>query len=145
MFVIARIVKFENHKDLNSNIEFQEFVTLKPEEEATFGRSRSCTVRIPDDFASSTHCKVVFTGSEFLVKDLNSKNGTKINGLKIDGTTKLYIKDTIVIGETFIHIDEDRSSSDAIKALVRPDDGAIDANVLKRYKDMTGSIDNEQG
>ncbi len=137
MFVTIRIVKFENHKDLSSPIEFQEFVTLSKGEEASFGRSRSCTTRVPDDFTSSVHCKVKFTGSELLIKDLESKNGTKINGLKIGEITRLFIQDMIVIGETFLHIDEDRSSSDAVKVLIRPDDGSINAKFIKDYQQMT--------
>ena len=139
MFVILRFVKFENPKDFSSHVEFQEFMTIKSGEEAVIGRSRSCSTRIPDDFSSSAHAKFEFTGKKLYIKDLKSKNGTKVNGIKIEANTELYIKDIVVVGTTFIHIDEDRSSSEAIRNLVRPDDGSIDARVLREYQDVTAT------
>lgn len=143
MFVILRLVKFENPKDLSSQIEFQEFITLKPNEAATIGRSRSCTARIPDDFCSSEHTKIKFTGDEVFVSDMKSKNGTKVNGIKIEEKTQVFIKDIIVLGSTFVHIDEDKSPKETVDALTRPNDGTIAIKILKEYQEMTSTKVND--
>jgi len=50
----------------------------------TIGRSRRCTLRLPDDpTVSRQHCVLESTGSAVLVRDLGSKNGTYLNGENI--------------------------------------------------------------
>lgn len=137
MFVILRLVKFTDPKDFNSEIDFQEFITLKPEGEAIIGRSRSCMARLPDDYCSSEHCEIYFSGNELFIKDLKSKNGTKVNGIKIDEKIQIYIKDIIVLGSTFIHIDEDRSPKNVVAKLKRPEDGTIAIKLMKDYQEIT--------
>ena len=52
-------------------------------EKSTVGRVADNTLEIPEPSISSHHCELVLKGSEVLVKDLNSTNGTFINGEKI--------------------------------------------------------------
>lgn len=44
------------------------------------GRSSDNHFQIPDPSVSSAHCEVVFSDAGFLVRDLNSTNGTFIDG-----------------------------------------------------------------
>jgi len=49
----------------------------------TVGRVEDNTFQIADPSVSSHHCEVHLQGGEFLIRDLNSTNGSFINGEKI--------------------------------------------------------------
>jgi pSer/pThr/pTyr-binding forkhead associated (FHA) protein len=52
-------------------------------ERTTIGRVEDNAFQIAEPSVSSRHCEILLQGSEVLVKDLNSTNGTFINGEKI--------------------------------------------------------------
>jgi pSer/pThr/pTyr-binding forkhead associated (FHA) protein len=52
----------------------------------TIGRVEDNTFQIADQSVSSHHCEVHLRGSEILIRDLNSTNGTFINNEKISET-----------------------------------------------------------
>lgn len=52
-------------------------------EKTTIGRLEDNSFHIPEQSISSHHCEVLLKGADVLVKDLNSTNGTFINGEKI--------------------------------------------------------------
>jgi hypothetical protein len=52
-------------------------------EKTTIGRVEDNTFQIAEPSVSSHHCEVLLRGSEVVVKDLNSTNGTFINDEKI--------------------------------------------------------------
>jgi two-component system, cell cycle response regulator len=47
------------------------------------GRSRSADVRVADEGVSRNHCRVTRIGSKVIVEDLDSRNGTVVNGTKV--------------------------------------------------------------
>jgi pSer/pThr/pTyr-binding forkhead associated (FHA) protein len=52
-------------------------------DKTTIGRVEDNTFQITEPSVSSHHCEVVLQGKEVVVKDLNSTNGTFINGEKV--------------------------------------------------------------
>ena len=52
-------------------------------DKTTIGRVEDNTFQIAEPSVSSHHCEVVLRGTEVLVRDLNSTNGTYINGEKV--------------------------------------------------------------
>src|SRR5436309_3365617 len=52
-------------------------------EKTTVGRLDDNTFQIAEPSVSSHHCEVIQRGNDIVVKDLNSTNGTFINGEKI--------------------------------------------------------------
>jgi pSer/pThr/pTyr-binding forkhead associated (FHA) protein len=52
-------------------------------EKTTIGRLEDNSFQIPEQSVSSHHCEVLLKGNDVVVKDLNSTNGTFINGEKI--------------------------------------------------------------
>jgi pSer/pThr/pTyr-binding forkhead associated (FHA) protein len=52
-------------------------------ERTTIGRVEDNAFQIAEPSVSSRHCEILLRGSEVFVKDLNSTNGTFINGEKI--------------------------------------------------------------
>src|SRR5712675_2314039 len=52
----------------------------------TIGRVEDNTFQIPEPSVSSHHCEVLLRGSDIVVRDLESTNGTFINGEKVTET-----------------------------------------------------------
>src|SRR6266478_1328356 len=52
-------------------------------DKTTIGRVEDNTFQIAEPSVSSHHCELVLRGNDVLVKDLNSTNGTFINGEKV--------------------------------------------------------------
>jgi pSer/pThr/pTyr-binding forkhead associated (FHA) protein len=55
-----------------------------PEETTSVGRIAENQLHIPDDSASSRHAEILFENANFYVRDLDSTNGTFINGSKTE-------------------------------------------------------------
>src|SRR5438270_13254282 len=52
-------------------------------DKTTIGRVEDNTFQIAEPSVSSHHCEVLLRGSDIVIKDLNSTNGSYINGEKI--------------------------------------------------------------
>lgn len=63
------------------------------------GRSDNNDVAIKDDVVSRSHAQIKMEGNKFVLYDLGSHNGTKVNGVKTS-QTELNDGDTIEIGAT---------------------------------------------
>jgi hypothetical protein len=65
------------------------------------GRSRSCDIRIPDVNVSRRHAELRQEGATYWVVDLDSTNGTMVNGEPVD-RERVHDGDTITLGSTEI-------------------------------------------
>ena len=65
---------------------------------ATLGRSREADVVIDDANVSRRHAEVRPSGGSWIVRDLGSTNGVKVNGRRIDGPRSLKPGDVIELG-----------------------------------------------
>lgn len=72
-------------------------VDLKDTDRATIGRDESCAVYIDADKVSRRHAELQRQGDAFLLKDLNSTNGTWMQGEKVD-ERRLQDGDLLSIG-----------------------------------------------
>jgi S1-C subfamily serine protease len=74
-------------------------------ETTVYGRSDSVDFTIASDVVSARHCELTVTGDSYQLKDLDSSNGTFINGERISDAT-LKPGDTVHMGTTaFVLID----------------------------------------
>lgn len=64
----------------------------------TVGRLPHNNIVIPDSFVSSKHARFLERNGLYFIEDLQSTNGTFINGEKVDGITLLRNGDQISIG-----------------------------------------------
>ncbi|HAM73172.1 MAG TPA: hypothetical protein DCM86_16165 [Verrucomicrobiales bacterium] len=55
------------------------------QEKTSIGRSKENRLVIRDDSVSSKHCEILANGPEIIVRDLGSRNGTFIDGVRING------------------------------------------------------------
>jgi len=66
----------------------------------SIGRSRDSDVQIEDRYASSIHARVFSREGRFFVEDMNSTNGTLLNGATLKGEAELIDGDNVQIGDT---------------------------------------------
>jgi hypothetical protein len=71
----------------------------------TIGRLADCTVALNDANVSRRHAEIRTNGSTFVVVDLGSTNGTKVNGTRITGEQQLADADIISFGGTHIRFE----------------------------------------
>jgi hypothetical protein len=66
----------------------------------SIGRTTDADVRIEDRFASSIHARLYSRGASYYVEDMNSTNGTYLNGAVLEGEAELSDLDEVRIGDT---------------------------------------------
>lgn len=83
--------------NLRRELPFKVYESYSIQEDTVIGRSKRCSVFIPDPYLSKQHARIFFKDAEFYVEDLKSTNGTFVNGRKI-GVRPVKIKDSDKIG-----------------------------------------------
>ena len=66
----------------------------------SIGRSNDADVRIEDGYASGAHARLYSRGANYYVEDMNSTNGTYVNGQRVAARELLRPDDRIRIGGT---------------------------------------------
>ena len=64
----------------------------------TLGRRDSCDVRLPFPNVSGLHAQLTFKNGYWYVRDMNSTNGIKVNGVRV-AEKMLHPKDKLTIGK----------------------------------------------
>lgn len=67
-------------------------------EETVIGRQNGCELRIPSAAVSRRHCRLSFRDDILSVEDLDSANGTLVNGERIEGIHILRPGDSLEVG-----------------------------------------------
>jgi pSer/pThr/pTyr-binding forkhead associated (FHA) protein len=77
-----------------------------PPGEYVFGRGTECHIRPNSEWVSRQHCLLrVTTGPGLFVRDLNSRNGTLVNGVRLVGERPLDHGDQIQVGPLVFEVD----------------------------------------
>mgnify|MGYP002652692304 CR=1 FL=1 len=69
-------------------------------EPLTIGRSSESGLVIRDDYTSSHHARLLLRGDAWAIQDLESTNGTFVDGKRITSATPLRIGQPVRIGTT---------------------------------------------
>ncbi len=86
-------------------------------EPLSIGRSREAAIPLLDDKVSRIHCGIRISEGQFYLKDLKSRNGTFVNGQRVEDTVKLKAGDRIQIGSTLFVMEAVSSKEEDAKAL----------------------------
>ena len=70
--------------------------------ELVIGRAPGNTLQLADPSVSRRHARIVVTPEETTIEDLESKNGTLVNGDRLTQTTVLKDGDEILIGSVMV-------------------------------------------
>lgn len=70
--------------------------------EITIGRAATCGLQIDDTYVSSVHARIFNRSGVFVIEDLDSRNGTVLNGSPLTTATELRPGDRIQFGTTLL-------------------------------------------
>lgn len=73
-----------------------------PAQGAVIGRSRECDIVLDDSGISRRHAQIRPAAGGWSVQDLGSTNGLRVNGQRVQGTTRLQGGDRVEMGSTEI-------------------------------------------
>ena len=73
--------------------------------EITIGRHPSCEWMLPNETVSSRHARLVYHHDQWWLEDLNSRNGTFLNGEVLSATAVLAAKDVVRLGKVSFSVD----------------------------------------
>jgi len=92
-------------------------------ERTSIGRAADNTVSLPDPFCSGRHALIAAAGEGYVIRDLGSKNGVFLNGLRIHDETPLKKGDEILLGSTRIAFDQESPTRiELVEGTQRPGD-----------------------
>jgi serine phosphatase RsbU (regulator of sigma subunit)/anti-sigma regulatory factor (Ser/Thr protein kinase) len=74
------------------------------------GRAPDNDLILPDQFCSSCHALIVAVEGGFVLRDKGSKNGSFVNGQRVEGERPLRAGDEILVGSTRITFDQKSGS-----------------------------------
>ena len=66
----------------------------------TIGRAGDSDLIVDDEYTSTHHAKLVFINGEWLIQDLDSTNGTLLDGKKVATTTVVPLNTQVRVGQT---------------------------------------------
>jgi DNA-binding NtrC family response regulator len=72
----------------------------------TIGRAADANVRIDAPSISRRHAELLISAHEVHIRDLDSQNGTRINGERISEARRLTYRDVITLGDVFVIFSE---------------------------------------
>lgn len=72
---------------------------MREGERRVLGRSNTCDYAIPDPTVSTRHAELVRVDDGWLIRDLGSRNGTRVNGW-LAREEPLRAGDTLTVGRT---------------------------------------------
>ncbi len=98
----------------NNNVAYAVLVDIKThkpvylrKKDVLIGRGNDCDIQINIDTVSSEHARIHLTSHGWALSDLNSHNGTKLNGRYISQPQLIFDEDLITFGErVFIFYDK---------------------------------------
>lgn len=73
---------------------------------AVIGRDKGCDIPIEDKRSSRRNTKVYSDGRNYLVEDLDSRNGTLLNGQRVSGVKVLRSGDQVQVGNTVFRFED---------------------------------------
>ncbi|MEQ8847557.1 sigma 54-interacting transcriptional regulator [Botrimarina sp.] len=101
---------------------------LLPGENVTIGRAPTNRIVVKDERCSRSHAEVFPSAGEWVLRDLESRNGTTVNGARITSDHTLSPGDIIQIGSTWLAFVDNLSQA-------FPDSGSV----LRASKPLAGS------
>lgn len=71
-----------------------------PEDQLAIGRSSESGLVIRDDYTSTHHARLMLWNDEWVVQDLDSTNGTFVDGARVSAPTPVPLGVPVTVGQT---------------------------------------------
>jgi pSer/pThr/pTyr-binding forkhead associated (FHA) protein len=107
--------------------------------EFIIGRSQGCHLCAASTAISRQHCAIVREEGRVAIKDLGSRNGTLVNGVKIAGETELTSGDEVIVGPLKFLI----TISTGISNVKKPEVKSVAEAVVRVSQTPTGTVDDD--
>lgn len=75
-------------------------VSLEGEDQFTIGRSAESSLVVRDDYTSTHHARLMRWNDQWMIQDLDSTNGTLLDGKKVGIPTPVPLDTPVTVGET---------------------------------------------
>src|SRR5215510_10891050 len=89
--------------------EGQQVVTLAARN--SLGRHPDSSIQILDKIVSKEHCRIILEGKTWVLQDLDSLNGTFLNGTRLTGSQALKDGDEFSLGATRARFEQDAAAA----------------------------------
>ncbi len=96
------------------------------EETCEVGRAPDCCLILPSQTVSRRHAELTFDGQHLQVRDLGSRNGTRVNGRRIAGSETLGVGSTIEFGSVVLRVTDTPPSQQPVLS----DEDQLSQNLL---------------
>ena len=99
---------------------------LRPGQTVRVGRTRHADYTIADEYLSGLHCELSCTDRDCLIRDLGSRNGTKVNEKAVT-EAKLTNGDVVEVGNTILTVEIESSEPPQTQVETPPVDEKVQA------------------
>jgi phosphoserine phosphatase RsbU/P len=96
------------------------------------GRSSRCAIQLADATVSKEHAEITRQGDRWLVRDLGSRNGTRVNGAPATGPVPVSVGDRLEIGSVMLQVED----GDAPAPLRLSDATVVQSSTRMRIADV---------
>jgi pSer/pThr/pTyr-binding forkhead associated (FHA) protein len=115
-------------------------------EKTTIGRVDDNTFPVPEGSVSSHHCEILLRGSDVVIRDLNSTNGTFINGNQVSGEAPLKPGQILRLGQIEMRLEDAGGSAKGAPATKKlPDQTIMIPQGVKVGKEPSTTVSFEKG
>ena len=114
------------------------------QKEYKIGRSRDANVQLKDIKVSRLHSRVTVKGEKYTITDMDSKNGTYVNGERIQ-TTQLSDGDQIRLGFSVLQFFLARKGSHILESPIERKRCALCAGVISQGDIISGRAEEVNG
>jgi predicted component of type VI protein secretion system len=95
------------------------------------GRRETCDIRLPFPNISGMHCQLFFRNGYWFIRDLNSTNGIKVNGVRVQEKL-LHPNDELKIGKRCYHIQYELPADRRLALEEQPEEDILSQSLLER-------------
>jgi len=106
----------------------------------TMGRATTCRVVLKDDLCSREHAEVYHLEGRWHVRDLNSLNGTRLNGKALERDKELSPGDEVGVGRSQLLFVENLNQLPDLPPPPASGDGVAIKKRLRQTRFLTGSV-----
>ena len=104
---LAEPLREPDHRRGTAKVRYEGKSAVLGSSGGVIGRSRDCDIVLSDQNVSRRHAEIRPSGGSWIVRDLGSTNGVKVNGRRIQGAQSLKRGDTIELGTSRVTFEQD--------------------------------------